>query len=277
MKRFAIAAIATLAWIVAAAQENDRMKKDYDRIQECRENYTALFGGEALTGKGSDPEMMDILQKFIFGDVFSTGKLERPVREMITCTVLSALQTLPQLKAHAGAALNVGVTPLQLREIAYLCAPFIGFPRTLNAISTIDAVLTERGVSLPLESCATTDESTRHERGALIRESLFEENEPSIFEEMPGGYGEDLENFLTDYCFGDIYTRSGLDLKTKEMLVLCIITSLGQKDMIPEHVKAALRAGNTREELVEAIMQCLPYTGFPLATGTLVQIRDARP
>ena len=48
------------------AQTNESM----NRIDICKQNYHALFGGEALTGEGTDPEMMDILQKFIFGEVF---------------------------------------------------------------------------------------------------------------------------------------------------------------------------------------------------------------
>ena len=78
--------------------------------------------------------MMDILQKFIFGEVFQTGHLTLKQREMITCITLATMQTLPQLKAHAEAALKVGVTPEELREVIYLTAPFIGFPRMLNAL-----------------------------------------------------------------------------------------------------------------------------------------------
>lgn len=80
-----------------------------NRIELCKQNYRTLFGGEALTGQGTDPEMMDILQKFIFGEVFQTGDLTLRQREMITCITLATMQTLPQLKAHAGAALNVGL------------------------------------------------------------------------------------------------------------------------------------------------------------------------
>ena len=52
-----------------------------------------LFGGEALTGQGNDPEMMDILQKLIFGEVFQTGNLNIRTREMITCITLTAMQS----------------------------------------------------------------------------------------------------------------------------------------------------------------------------------------
>ena len=71
---------------------------------------------------------------------------------MITCVTLATMQTLPQLKAHAGAALNVGVSPVELREAMYLTAPFIGFLRMLNAVGTVNEVFREHGISLPLEN-----------------------------------------------------------------------------------------------------------------------------
>ena len=135
----------------ATAQTTDNM----DRIEVCKQNYHTLFGGEALTGQGTDPEMMDILQKFVFGEVFQTGHLTLKQREMITCITLATMQTLPQLKAHAEAALKVGVTPEELREVIYLTAPFIGFPRMLNALGTINEVFQEQGLSLPLDRQGT--------------------------------------------------------------------------------------------------------------------------
>lgn len=71
---------------------------------------------------------------------------------MITCVSLAAMQQLPQLKSHAGAALNTGVTPIELREAIYQCAPIIGFPKVLNALGAINSTFTERGIKLPLEN-----------------------------------------------------------------------------------------------------------------------------
>ena len=152
----------------AKAQNDETM----NRIETCKENYRTLFGGEALTGQGTDPEMMDILQKFIFGEVFTTGNLSLKQREMITCVTLATMQTLPQLKAHAGAALNVGVTPVELREAMYLTAPFIGFPKMLNAVGTVNEVFKERGITLPLENQTIVTEANRHEQGAAIQDKL---------------------------------------------------------------------------------------------------------
>lgn len=177
--------------------------ENMDRIDLCKQNYTALFGGEALTGEGTDPEFMAILQKFIFGEVFAMGDLDRPTRELITCTVLSVMQTLPQLKAHAAAALQVGVKPIELREAVYQCAPFIGFPKTLNAIGVINEVFREKGISLPLENQATTTVEDRYEKGHAIQHPLYGDEIAEKMADVPGGMGDDVARFLTAYCFGD--------------------------------------------------------------------------
>lgn len=99
-----------------------------DRIKACEEKFAALFGGKPNSGEGNDPELMQILQRLIFGEISYTGPLDDRMRELITCVVLSTYQCLPQLKAHTAAALNAGVSPLELREAIYSCMPFIGCP-----------------------------------------------------------------------------------------------------------------------------------------------------
>lgn len=250
--------------------------KDMDRIELCKKNFTTLFGGEALTGQGSDPEMMDILQKFIFGEVFRTGDLDMKTREMITCITLTTMQTLPQLKAHAGAALNVGVTPIELRELVYLCAPYIGFPKTLNALATINEVFTERGIALPLEKQGTVTEENRYEKGNEIQEPIYGDAVKEALKNVPGGLGDEAARFLTEYCFGDIYTRSGIDMQTRELLVYCILTTLEADSQLISHTRSNIKLGNSKEILAAAVIQCLPYIGFPPAMKTLKIIQEVQ-
>ncbi len=77
----------------------------------------------------------------IFGEVFYVGDLTDRQRELITCNVLTVLQTLSQLKAHLSAAINVGGLSLELKESLYQCVPFIGYPRTLNTVKVLNEVL----------------------------------------------------------------------------------------------------------------------------------------
>ena len=250
-----------------------------NRIETCKDNYRTLFGSEALTGQGTDPEMMDILQKFIFGEVFQTGKLTMKQREMITCITLATMQTLPQLKAHAGAALNVGVTPEELREVMYLTAPFIGFPKMLNAVATVNDVLKERGIPLPLEKQGTVTEETRHVTGKAIQDKLYPGGIASVMEGLPDGMGKDVERFLTDYFFGEIYSRGAIDLQTRELLGYCVLTTLEAESQLQSHYHGNINVGNAPETLTAAVNQCLPYIGFPAAIKALRIIKQeyARP
>lgn len=271
MKKQLIIITLLLAGILSAkAQTGNKM----DRIETCKQNYTALFGGEALTGQGTDPEMMDILQKFIFGEVFQTGNLTLQQREMITCITLATMQTLPQLKAHAGAALNVGVKPEELREVIYLTAPFIGFPKMLNAIATVNEVFKERGINLPLEPQGTVTEANRHETGKAIQDKLYPGGITSIMEGIPGNMGKDVEQFLTDYFFGEIYSRGALDLKTRELLGYCVLTALEAESQLQSHYHGNINVGNTPETITAAVIQCLPYIGFPAAIKALRIIKQ---
>ncbi len=270
MKQIVTVFLLIISTISAIAQKN----KEMDRTEFCKETYSALFGGEALTNKGSDPEFMAILQKFIFGEVFATGNLDHKTRELITCTTLSVMQTLHQLKSHAGAALNIGVTPIELREAVYQCAPFIGFPKTLNAIAVINEVFKERGITLPLETQGTTTEENRYEKGYAIQNPLYGDTIKNRLENIPGGIGNDVARFLTAYCFGDIYTRNGLDIKTRELLIYCILTALEADSRLNSHTKANIKLGNSRETLAAAVVQCLPYIGFPPAMKALNIIKS---
>lgn len=261
MKKYIIAIVFFLTGMVSVKAQTDYQM---NRIETCKENYRTLFRGEALTGQGSDPEMMDILQKFIFGEVFTTGDLSLKQREMITCVTLATMQTLPQLKAHAGAALNVGVTPLELREAMYLTAPFIGFPKMLNAVSTVNEVFKERGISLPLENQTTVTEDNRHEQGAAIQDKLYHGGISGVLSGIPGNLDEDVSRFLTDYFFGEIYTRGTLDIPTKELLGYCILTTLEAESQLQSHFHGNIKAGNSPQTVASAVIQTLLISAFRL-------------
>lgn len=245
-----------------------------NRIEVCKQNYTALFGGEALTSQGTDPEFMAILQKFIFGEVFTVGDLDLKTRELITCTTLAVMQTLPQLKAHVAAALNVGASPVELREALYQCASFIGFPKTLNAIAVMNEVFTEKGIKLPLEPQGTVTEENRGEKGMAIQQPFYGDEIRERFAGVPGGMGEDAARFLTEYYFGEICTRGGLDLKTRELLIYCVLTTIEADSQLRSHTLGNLKVGNSKETLAAAVIQCLPYIGFPPAMKALHVIQS---
>ena len=143
-----------------------------DRIENCQEKFAKLFGGKPTQNEGNDPEFMRILQRFIFGEVSYTGSLDDRMRELITITVLTVNQTLPQLKAHVAACLHIGISPVAIREAVYQCAPFVGFPKTLNAIAATDEAFAANGIALPLESGETVTEQDRFAKGLALQKPV---------------------------------------------------------------------------------------------------------
>lgn len=258
---------------IAGAINNKDKKMDREEI--CKENFHKLFKGDALTNTGDDPEMMAILQKYIFGEVFTIGELDMKTREMLTVVSLTTQQTLPQLKAHINAALNVGVKPLELREAIYQCAPFIGFPKTLNALAVLNEVFKERGIKTPLQTGAQVKENERFTKGSAIQKPLYGDEIKDSLKGLPDNMGEETARLLTEVCFGDFYTRAGLDTKTRELLVIGVLTTTGDSKTLKSHILGNVMAGNTEAEITAAIIQVMPYTGFPNAIEALRTVKDA--
>ena len=235
-----------------------------DRAERCEKKFAELFGGKPTVNEGSDPGFMRILQRFIFGEVSYTGSLDDKMRELITVTVLVVNQTLPQLKAHVGASLNVGCTPEEIREAVYQCAPFVGFPKTLNAIAAMNEVFSERGISLPLPDAAAVTEEDRVKKGLALQEALYGTEIKDRYAWLPGEFAEAVPRWLTELCFSDFMTRKGLDGKTRELLTVVMLAAIGGAEVqVRSHVEGALKAGNTAEEIVCALAHAMPYMGVP--------------
>ena len=241
-----------------------------DRVALSAEKYEQLFGSPPDVAAGPDPELMAILRHVIFGEVFQIGGLDDRTRELITVALLVTNQTLPQLRSHAAAALNVGATPIEIREAVYQCAPFLGFPKTLNGIAVINDVFTERGITLPLPDQATVADDDRLERGRAIQHPLYGDEIRDNLAGLPDDLRGAVPRLLTEFCFGDFYTRSGLDLATRELLVLCVLAALGGADVqVRAHAAGNLKAGNTVDVQIAAMIHCLPYIGFPRALNAI--------
>jgi|SRR5579872_5773906 len=85
----------------------------------------------------------------------------------------------------------------------------------------------------------------------------------------------DFAKYLIEFPFGDIYSRPGLDLRTRELTTVAALTALGNAaPQLRVHIHGALNVGCTRDEIVETIMQMAVYAGFPAALNGLFAAKD---
>ncbi|MCW3789294.1 carboxymuconolactone decarboxylase family protein [Plebeiibacterium sediminum] len=248
-----------------------------NRIELSKKKFEELFGNHVGPLAETDPDLQEMLNHFIFGEVFYHGELSDKLRELITLVVLTTNQTLDQLQAHVFAALNIGVSPVAIKEAIYQCVPYLGFPKTLNAIQKVNEVFKAQNITLPVESQKTVLEETRYEDGLKVQKDIFGDVIDQMHQNAPENQ-KHIQNYLSAFCFGDIYTRKCLDLKTRELLTLCILSALGGcENQVKSHVFGNLKVGNDKTTLLVAITQCLPYMGFPRTLNAISCINEVIP
>lgn len=86
-----------------------------------------------------------------------------------------------------------------------------------------------------------------------------------------------IQDFLTENCFGDYYTNNVIDLKTKELLTLIYLISLGCcENQVKAHIGGNINIGNDKEFLIDCITQLIPYIGYPKCLNALALINQIK-
>ena len=140
--------------------------------EAARRHHDGLFPNHVSTLAGTDPELIEIFDNFAFDEVLAETRLDTKTRTMMILASLIACQAVSEYKIMVGAALSVGVTPVQLKEILYQSVPYVGMARAFEFLNTTNEVLTSRGISLPLAGQSTTTPETRHERGLAAQKAV---------------------------------------------------------------------------------------------------------
>jgi 4-carboxymuconolactone decarboxylase len=232
-------------------------------------NHEKLFPNHTSTLKVTDPEFIELFDHFAFGEVIAHGNLDDRTRLMVILAALIASQTLSEYKVILGGALNIGVTPVEVKEIVYQSVPYCGIAKVFDFLHGTNEVLESRGVRLPLEGQSTTTSETRRERGLAVQKAIFGGMIDAMYQQSPASQSH-INEYLSANCFGDYYTRTGLDLKTRELLTFSTILALGGcEPQLKGHIQGNVAIGNDKGTLLDVVTQLLPYVGYPRALNAI--------
>jgi 4-carboxymuconolactone decarboxylase len=240
-------------------------------------NHEELFPNLESKLQKTDPEFIALFDNWAFDEVIRQSQLDTKTRVMIILASTIASQALGEYKVMVGAAINVSLPPVVIKEILYQSVPYVGVAKVFDFLHATNAVFQEKRIELPLEDQSTTTPETRFEKGVAAQKAIFGEAIEKMRQQSPKDQLH-IQDFLAANCFGDYYTRNGLDLKTRELLTFAMLISLGGcEPQVKGHVAGNLKVGNDRTRLVDVVTQLLPYIGYPRTLNALRVIDEVVP
>ena len=203
----------------------------------------------------TDPEFAERFAHFAFDEVVNeeNQQLEPTTLYLAILATLIGCGGVDVYQEMLPQALENGITPIVVKEIVYQATDYLGYGRMLPFLNVTNEVLTERGIALPLDGQATTTLDNRLEKGIEAQAEIFGEH---MKEAWKTGH---INRWLAANCFGDYYTRTGLNLAERELITFCFLMAQGGcEPQLIAHAKGKMNMGNDKDFLVKVISQCLP-------------------
>lgn len=223
----------------------------------------------------NDPEFHEIFENFAYWEVFEYSTLSEKDSILVTLACLIACQSPKAFKKILRAALDKDISPIEVKEVVYQSVPYVGFARAHNFFGVVTKVLDKKGIAYPLEPQSNTTPQDRYEKGRELQERYFGvENIEMMRQNTPEGQ-EHFNTFLEGFCFGDFYTRDGLNDQQRELITFVFIASLGGcENQLMGHTQGNFAVGNDKEKLISAITVIMPYIGFPRTLNALAIVNE---
>lgn len=165
-----------------------------------KEYYERMFLGCKSKFQETDPEFIERFDNFAFDEVINQDDLDDRTRFIAIIATLIGCQGIDEFKIMVPAALNFGVTPVELKEVVYQAVAYLGIGRVFPFLKCVNEVLEEKGIELPLESQATTTMENRLEKGAQVQVEIFGEHMRDFYKSGPEE-SRHINKWLADNCF----------------------------------------------------------------------------
>lgn len=243
----------------------------------AHQNHEELWPGYQSKAGQTDPELIEVFDNFAFDEILSHDNMKTKTRVLMIMASTIGSNALTEFKMMVNAALNVGATPVEVKEIVYQAVPYVGISRVIDFLYTANEILKERGIELPVENQSTTTPETRVAKGLAKQKEIFGEMIDKMYESSPKDLLH-IQHYLSANCFGDYVTRNSLDVKTREMVTLSFLIALGgTESQIKGHIRGNANLGNDRQTLINLITQLLPYVGYPRTLNAISCLNEVIP
>ncbi len=223
------------------------------------------------------PELARLAIEFAYGEIYPRRHLDLRQRQLATSGALAALgNARPQLKFHLAGALNVGCLPEELVELAIHMAVYAGFPAAINTAMVLKDLFEEKGIVLPRrqDMAPQSCDQTRFEQGWEGLKRIDGHAGERVIAALQD-IAPDLGRYVIEFAFGDVYSRTSMDLVSRELVTVAALTALGTAPaQLKVHMHGYLNVGGTKDELIEIVTHTAVYAGFPAAINGALAAKE---
>lgn len=242
--------------------------------QELRHQGEAML--RTLFGSAAQPAgLAHLLTEAAYGGIWTRPGLS--ISDRLVCAI-AALGVGPRLKAlrrHIGAGLDHGLTPEAIREILVQAALYSGFSAAEESLELAGEVFAARGIQFPADPPEDVSLEALDERGAALMAALHGSRATQGYASPDNPVTGQLYPAAIRYGYGEIWSRPGLERPQRALVAVAAFTALRLPEQVAKFGQSALNIGLTRTQVIEAIIQTAPLTGFPPALNALGAISAA--
>jgi 4-carboxymuconolactone decarboxylase len=229
-----------------------------------------LFGDD----DGAPASMRTLNTEASYGAIWSRPGLALEDRMICALAALAAVQRLLKLRRHVGAALKLGLTPQAIVEVLIQIGIYAGFAASEEAVEAAAAEFAARQIAMPEEPERTDSLEALTERGRKLMAQLHGDRAQQGYAAPGNAVTGALYPLAIQYGYGEIWFRPGLDLRQRALVAVAAFTAL-KLGQVQKFGESALNLGLSRTEVIEAIIQTAPLSGFAPALNALGALSEA--
>ena len=235
-----------------------------------------LFGTDTADAQPADaaPGFRDFLAETEFGIVWCRPGLALSDRMVCTLAALACLQRHKGLHRYVGAALNIGLDAVAIQEVLIQIGIYAGFTASEEALDVAAAVLAERGINVPAQAPRDDTRETLFRRGTELLKELHREAGDKGYAAADNPVTAALYPVAIEYGYGEIWFRPGLARRSRVLCAVASFTALRLDSQTRKFGQAALNLGATPAEVIEAVIQTAPFSGFAPALNALAGLSE---
>jgi 4-carboxymuconolactone decarboxylase len=213
--------------------------------------------------------LANLLTEAVFGGVWRRPGLALADRLLCTIAALATGPRMRSLRQYIDAGLDRGLSAAAIREILVQAALYAGFSSAEETLPLLAEILGDRDIAFPEDPPEDVSLEELTARGTELMHTLHGDRARLGYAAADNPVTGALYPTAIQYGYGEIWFRPGLEHRQRALVAVAGFTALRLPELVGKFGQSALNVGVTRTEVIEAIVQTAPYTGFPPALNAL--------